>query len=102
LVLAIFVLLVVVFFKRKNKIPIAGFLFGYIVWFYDYDFLLNMGGPSTPISNYLCEQMGLHMCCCGRIEMLAPLLVLVLSCGAIGLLLWIPFYLYKRNSSKNV
>jgi hypothetical protein len=26
---------------------------GLLLWLYDYDFLLNVGGPETPISDYL-------------------------------------------------
>ena len=97
LILAIFVLLIVAFFKLKKKIAAAGFLFGYAIWLYDYDFLLNVGGPSTPISDSICEVLGLSMCCCGRPAMLVPLFVLVLSCGTIGLLLQILLGLTKKT-----
>lgn len=89
-ILTVFLLLVVLFLKGICRIPVAGLLLGYMVWFYDYDFLLNMGGPSTPISDHICLRLGLKMCCCGEVEMLAPLFVLVLAGGFIGLLLSIP------------
>ena len=32
---------------------LIGGVVGFLIWLYDYDFLLNMGGPYTPISNYI-------------------------------------------------
>ena len=31
---------------------------GFLIWFYDYDFLLNLGGPNTPISDYIRSLFG--------------------------------------------
>jgi hypothetical protein len=31
----------------------SGASVGLLLWLYDYDFLLNAGGPETPISDYL-------------------------------------------------
>ena len=38
---------------RTKKIPdwFNGCIIGALVWLYDYDFLLNAGGPETPISD---------------------------------------------------
>lgn len=33
--------------------PVLGLFIGFLVWLYDYDFLLNAGGPEAPISEAL-------------------------------------------------
>ncbi len=37
--------------KNLIKGIMFGAIAGALIWLYDYDFLLNMGGPSTPISD---------------------------------------------------
>ncbi len=37
--------------KAWLKGGLIGGIIGALIWLYDYDFLLNMGGPSTPISD---------------------------------------------------
>jgi hypothetical protein len=36
-----------------------GAFLSFLVWFYDYDFLLNFGGPTTPISDYIRSLFGI-------------------------------------------
>lgn len=52
--------LIVIFFVIKNKKinyfvkwATSGWFLGLWMWLYDYDFLLNPGGPSTAISDYI-------------------------------------------------
>lgn len=37
--------------RCKKLFPVIGGIIGLLVWGWDYDFFLNPGGPSTPVSN---------------------------------------------------
>lgn len=91
-IVAIIALLLIAYKKGINSLPIAGFFLGCVVWFYDYEFLLNAGGPEAQISNFICTQLGSHMCSDREPQLFIPLFVLILSGGAVGILLWILFY----------
>lgn len=71
---------------------LAGGLFGALVWLYDYDFLLNMGGPSTPISDSIRELFNpARINSPGELVMMPsspflPLVVLILFFLILGLL----------------
>ena len=62
-----------------------GAVVGALVWLYDYDFLLNAGGPAAPISRRLLETLHLtHMEYPAIV--LTPLIVLVLGGALTGVL----------------
>jgi hypothetical protein len=88
---------IVLLCRSRHRLAIAGFFVGYTTWLYDWDFCLNFGGPSTPISDYICARLGFQHCCCGNPEMLVPLLALLMAGGAVGLILWIPFHFGKKQ-----
>ena len=50
---------------------------GWLVWFYDHDFLANVGGPSTPISDAITQHLGLQWD-----DDTSPLLLLMLAGAA--------------------
>jgi hypothetical protein len=65
------------------KISKIGPLLGLVIWLYDFDFFLNAGGPSTPISDNIVRF--LHLTSLGfPMIILAPLIVLVLAGWAAG------------------
>jgi len=60
-----------------------GAVVGALVWLYDYDFLLNAGGPAAPISRRLLETLHLTGLQYPAV-VLTPLLILVVSGGLAG------------------
>jgi hypothetical protein len=84
--------------KRKKKIPvwIKGGIIGAFVWLYDYDFLLNAGGPETPISDAIRNFFGMDYT-----DIFFPLFFLI-TIGAIigGVASWIKDRFLKRKTNK--
>lgn len=67
-----------------RRLPYLGAAAGFLVWLYDYDFLLNAGGPATPISNAILSAT--HLSHAGALVVLFWPLVLLICIGAtIGL-----------------
>ena len=66
---------------RTNKIPdwVKGCIIGALVWLYDYDFLLNAGGPETPISDTIRSFLKIDYS-----DIYSPLFFLMLSGSLIG------------------
>ncbi len=79
-----------------------GGIVGAFVWLYDYDFLLNVGGPETPISDSIINFFGVNY----TSFIFFPLLFLVFVFGLLGLLIGL-FYKTifspkEENSSSNI
>lgn len=88
-----FVLVSLIVSIRRGGIIIKtgalGTLSGFLLWFYDYDFLLNVGGPSTPISDSIREMVGINNTVSPS-SIFIPPVILILSGGVIGVLVgWI-------------
>ena len=64
---------------------IIGGLAGLFVWLYDYDFLLNMGGPNTPISDFIRYKFDIVPWAGGAAFF--PLIILMPTCGLFGIVL---------------
>lgn len=83
---------IVIFFiiktKRINiytKGIISGGIFGLGIWLYDYDFLLNPGGPSTVITDYIKNIFGF-----------SPFLILIIGFAALGFMTSIIIKTFKK------
>lgn len=63
-----------------NKPALIGGFVGFLIFFYDYDFFLNFGGPSTPISNFISNFF--HF----QDKLFFPALFLILFGSAMGFL----------------
>ncbi len=82
----------------RCRLPSGGALLGWFVWLYDYDFLLNVGGPETPLSNAIRRSLGLTYS--GDIcALVAPPLLLMLTGGGAGLVCALVFRLIKKTLS---
>ncbi len=81
--------------KHKNfSTWLKGLIIGALIWLYDYDFLLNAGGPETPISDSIRKFFGLHYS-----NTLFPLFFLMAMASLIGGLIgWIRIKLLGRKS----
>jgi hypothetical protein len=82
-------------FFSKNyilKLGSMGAIFGFLIWFYDYDFLINMGGPNTPISDSISRFFGIDF-------LFFPLIFLIAVFGIVGALIGGLIELIKKKSS---
>jgi hypothetical protein len=62
----------------SNKYGFIGAILGFFVFVYDYDFFLNAGGPSTPISDFILNVISLNSISF-PLFMIIPGLILVLA-----------------------
>jgi hypothetical protein len=69
----------------RFRLPAVGGLLGWGVWLHDYDYLLNPGGPQTPLSRAICERLGVPPSA-ETATVVAPLLALIGAGCAIGCL----------------
>src|SRR3954464_15486300 len=72
---------------------------GLVTWLYDYDFLLNAGGPETPISNAILRATGTASAP-ASVFVLWPAVALVLLGMAGGFLVSWMFALFRRQATK--
>lgn len=81
--------------KYWLKGGILGGLTGLLIWLYDYDFLLNMGGPNTPISNFIRSMFNIIPWSGGAAFF--PLYILIPIGGLLGIILG---WLYGKLKNK--
>lgn len=58
IIVLILATLILILKKLRYKSPTIGALAGFAIWLADYDFLLNVGGPETAISDWVCDLFG--------------------------------------------
>lgn len=74
---------------------VIGACFGLFIWVYDYDFLLNAGGPSTPISDYI--RALFNIVPWKRGAAFPPLYILITLFGTFGI---VTGYLYDKYKNR--
>ena len=72
--------------RSRRWLPALGAAAGFITWLYDYDFLLNPGGPEAPISEAILRVTKLHDASVFVVSGW-PLAVLMAAGAALGLAL---------------
>ena len=80
------------------RLPASGALLGWFVWLYDYDFLLNVGGPETPLSDAIRRSLGITYSADIYALVVPPLLLMLTGCGA-GLVCVLSYRLIKKALS---
>ena len=63
--------------RSKWKGALIGGIGGALVWLYDYDFLMNPGGPTTPISDLIRGLLGATSNISNPLILLLPLFFLI-------------------------
>jgi len=83
-----------------KKFVLIGGLIGFLVIFYDYDFLLNIGGPSTSISDTIVKFLfpGQFICCWETFR-IASLVMIVIGI-VVGFLFILFFHFLNRIKNK--
>ncbi|TRZ77588.1 hypothetical protein D4R87_02440 [bacterium] len=82
LIISVIIVKVAKYVKRNwLKYMIIGGVTGVLVWSYDYDFFINVGGPSAPISNSIRNFFSLGHCS------FVPLYILMIALGISGLII---------------
>jgi len=77
-----------------KKFILAGGILGFLIVFWDYDFFLNMGGPLTPITDFITSTFSFKECCLEAFKFASSIMI---SIGLIsGLLLWSFFEIVKK------
>jgi hypothetical protein len=78
--------------------PVAsGAFIGWFFWFRDYDYGLNVGGPETPLCNWIRATLGVQG---ANIGLIVPAIVLVLAGSFAGLLCHLLFYKFRQRWRK--
>ena len=72
--------LVVLALVRPFRAPALGLLTGWLLWFYDHDFGVNVGGPEAPMSRAIRDWLGLRWD-----NDTAPVLLLMAAGGCVAL-----------------
>jgi hypothetical protein len=81
------------------RLPSSGALLGWFVWLCDYDYLLNVGGPETPLSNAIRRSLGISYSADIPALVVPPLLLMLTGCGA-GLVCVLAYRLIKKALSR--
>ena len=64
-------------YKNIVRFVLMGGFVGFFIIFYDYDFLLNPGGPETPITHYIVDAFNYERCCFKTYGMATLFMVLI-------------------------
>lgn len=77
-----------------KKFILVGSIMGFLIIFWDYDFFLNMGGPSTPITDFITSTFSFKECCFEAFKFASSVMIFI---GLIsGFLSWLLFEIVKK------
>lgn len=77
-----------------KKFILAGGILGFLIIFWDYDFFLNMGGPETPVTDFITSAFSFNQCCFEAFKFASSIMIFI---GLIsGFLSWSVFEIVKK------
>jgi hypothetical protein len=79
-----------------RKFILWGGIIGFLIIFYDFDFLLNVGGPTTPISDSIIKFLfpGKFICCGEEFKIVC--MVMIIFGAIIGLISGLVMKIFKK------